>query len=771
MLSPLAPRYRATTLGLALLLASRLALGAAYSLTVPVWEADNEDSHFAYAYYLARYRHLLKSGDPEAEVIFEKFQPPLYYSLIAPFLLAFDLSGIQHRPETNPLFTNGNAGLNYALHPPTLTGFDAEIARAVRTVRLVGVVISTLGVLFMYHLARRIWRNQRGPVWTATILYAFWPQFLFSGSMVTNDLAVTTFCVGVLTLAVKLVADGFQTRRALLLGLSLAGAVLSKINALALLPVAVMAVALSLTPVLHRSRWRSLGPWLVVFVLLAVVAAALAMLTSLPYVTNQVLRLETGELLLRNILTDADARRTLLQAIPYAFRTFLASFGWGNVEIPPWAYNVWTWGFWLGVLGLVVRALRRPAPTAGADARVLLLMALDVGGMLAVTLALVVALNTVHLAPGRYLLPALPAVIGLLVEGWRSLLQALPSPLPARAGQWVWRGVSVGALLLGWMIPLVTILPTYAVPRPLSGSVDVPAQYTFGEAIQLIGHQTPDSVRPGTTADVRVCWQATTPVLANYTVFVEVVGPDGQGYGRLLSYPGGGNFATRFWTPGVPFCDRYRLPIEPAIPAPAQAFVRVALLREPDVFGERLPVTDETGQRVERDFYTVPLRIAAPGRPSVPDHALDYRFEDTLVLRGYSLALEPATRQVRVSLYWEAQRDLDRDYVMFVHLRHQPETAYAQADSQPREGWYPTPLWKQGEVVEDTHLLTLPDGTSPPLELVIGVVDPREENRLVALDRNGERLPDDELVLIKDWVLGDTWQLPATLTPPREAAP
>src|SRR3970040_1265063 len=67
-----------------LTLAVRLAVGLTYALLVPPWEADNEDGHFAYARYLAVHRTLLRPGDPEVELIWEKFQPPLYYALVAP---------------------------------------------------------------------------------------------------------------------------------------------------------------------------------------------------------------------------------------------------------------------------------------------------------------------------------------------------------------------------------------------------------------------------------------------------------------------------------------------------------------------------------------------------------------------------------------------------------------------------------------------------------------------------------------------------------------
>jgi hypothetical protein len=754
---------RATTLGLALLLVTRLALGTVYSFVVPIFEAYDENGHFAYVRYLAKYHQLLDPSDPEARAVYERFQPPLYYLLVAPFLLGFDLGDHQPTIERNPLFVHGTGGLNYALHPPRLSGAEAEIALAVRAARLASVLISTLSVLFVYHMARRVWPGEHGPVWALTLLYAFWPQFLFNGSMITNDLAVTAFAAGVLALAVQLVVEGFRPGRALGLALCLAAAVLSKINALALLPVAVIAVALSLTPVLRQARWRSPGPWLVVGALVAVVAGAFAALNSLDFVTAQVLRLRTVELLLQNLTRDPNAWRVLVTAVLYGFRTFFASFGWGNVETWPWVYTAWAAAFGLGVLGLVVGAGARAARRQpGADGRVLLLMGLQLGGTLAVALALVVALNTKDLAPGRYLLPALPAVLGLLVEGWQALLRRLP----AWVGRFAWRGVSLGVVVLGWAIPLATLVPTYAIPQPLAGPVEVPARYAFGEAIELIGHQTPQAVRPGATAELGVCWQAAAPVPEDYTVFLEAIGPDGQGYGRLVSYPGRGNFATRFWTPGVPFCDRYRLLVEDAMPAPAQAWVRVVLLKTTDVNGERLPVTDEHGQRVALDAYTVPLPISAAEKPPAPDQALDYRFGDALRLRGYSLALEPGSRQVRVRLHWEALRDLDEDYVVFVHLRDEAQSIYAQADSAPRAGWYPTSLWRRGEVVDDTHTLTLPEGAPPTLALYVGVVNPALDARLPAVDGASQPLLNDELRLLSDWALGSAWSLPASLAPP-----
>src|SRR4026209_1034403 len=125
------------TLVLILLLSARLAPGLGYSLVVPVRGAHYADGHFAYARYLAQHRHLLTPGDPEAELVWERFQPLLYYILIAPILAGFDLGDPLKPVPVNPYFVNGDAGVNYALHPARPAPADAEIARSVHTARLV----------------------------------------------------------------------------------------------------------------------------------------------------------------------------------------------------------------------------------------------------------------------------------------------------------------------------------------------------------------------------------------------------------------------------------------------------------------------------------------------------------------------------------------------------------------------------------------------------------------------------------------------------------
>jgi len=66
---------RLALIPLTVLLAARFALDLLYTLGIPIWEVDNEDDHFAYARYLAVHRSLLQPDDPEAQQIWENFQP------------------------------------------------------------------------------------------------------------------------------------------------------------------------------------------------------------------------------------------------------------------------------------------------------------------------------------------------------------------------------------------------------------------------------------------------------------------------------------------------------------------------------------------------------------------------------------------------------------------------------------------------------------------------------------------------------------------------
>jgi len=729
---------------LVVLLAARFALGLVYSFTVPLWESYDEDGHFAYVRYLAKHRTLLQPGDPEAEQVWERFQPPLYYLVVAPSIAWLELGASFPGPERNPYLVNGNAGINYALHPDSRESLSDPIALAVRVARAVGVALSTASVVFVYLGARRLWPRDRATAWAAASLYAFWPLFLFVGSMVTNDVLITALSAAAFYLTIRLAADGFRLRRALALGAVVGAALLTKLNAFALLPVVALALVMSLARAPYRaSPWKARRFGLALAGLGLAVVAAVGLLSSLKFVTSHVFQLNTLTEFLRYAPGLGEASPTgsglVTSALRYAFRTYLASYGWGNLETYRWLYWVWPVGVGLAVLGLIMGIIQRAHGAGGL--RILTLMTLHVIGFVAVSLALVITYQNIYLTPGRFLLPALPAVSCLLVLGWQCLI-------PDRWRQPAWKALGVGVALLGWSAPFMVILPAYARPQPLTANagVDHPLSVFIGGEIELMGYQRPAPVIPGHDFQISLCWRAVASVTKNYSVFLEIVGPDGQGYGRLETYPGKGNYATSLWAVDTPFCDRYTIATSEDLPAPAAARVTVSL--RDGVFGKALPMKNAAGQPLG-DFASVPVKVRGDDRVPQLAHPVEYRFGGGIVLTGYEI--QPSTegqRGVRVSLRWEVREDVNENYVVFVHLRDASQMAYALGDGQPRGGWYPTSLWRAGETIRDDHFLYLPEeAASSPLDLYVGLYTLDTVVRLPAFDAQGNPLLNHEVRL------------------------
>ncbi len=725
---------------LALLLVTRLTLGLAYSLINPPWEAYDEDGHMAYVRYLARYHKLLDPNDPEAQQIWEKFQPPLYYILAATSVAWLDLGPAFLGPERNPYFTTGQAGVNYAIHPEQLAGLAQRTTLALLIVRGLGVVMSTISVLFVYGAARKIWPRARGPVWATTSLYAFWPQFLFIGGMVTNDVLVTALAAGVFYLSIALAVDGFQLKRAVLLGLALGAALLTKLTAVALVGVGVMALGFSLTG--HSLKRPAHQVWLALIGVSLAVVLALQTLGSLAFVTAQVFQTETVRLFIQRA-TEDNALRLILKAVPYGFRTFVASFGWGNVEVYTWVYPLWNISAALGVIGLgvaggqQVRQARRTARTW----RLAILLGLQALTPMLLAATLAVAHADPFLIPGRYLLPALPAVSCALIVGWQALV-------PLR-----WRGLflklaSLGLVGLSWSFLGGVIAPSYAKPPALTSKtqIEVTLSAVFNNELELLGYQRPATIIPGTDFRLTLCWQALAPVMKNYPLALEIIGPDGQGYGRRELYPGNGNYPTSFWTMNRPFCDNYRIAARADLPAPALARLQVSLLDGGVPLLVR--VGNPSGEAAPAQAAVIPVRVQGQPPGAQPAHEVSYRFGNGLLLKGYEV--QGSTAGVVVRLWWEATTDIGEDYTVFVHLRDIPTHAYAQGDNPPRNGWYPTHLWRAGEVVLDEHILILPEGAPPPLDLYVGVVT-AEGLRLPVTDAAGDAVLNNEVILEQGW--------------------
>jgi hypothetical protein len=304
--------------------------------------------------------------------------------------------------------------------------------------------------------------------------------------------------------------------------------------------------------------------------------------------------------------------------------------------------------------------------------------------------------------------------------------------------------------------PFRYILPAYAEPPMLSPTdvqaVQNPLGVNFDNKAELLGYDVGRGrVRVGEAIAVTLYWRCLGRMEQNYTLTVQVLGPDYRAYGGQNLYPGRGNFATSLWQVGDTFSETYWIPIDPDVPAPIMGRIKVALFKD-DLTQEHLPVFDLQGQVADHSAVFGRIKIVPRERPEhVIEHQVYYDLDGKVALIGYEL-LSPVDREdgLDLRLYWQALSKTNEDYIVFVHWLDEEGQILTQQDNQPRNGTYPTGLWDEGEIVEDLYHLTVPAefpaGRAPVL-LAVGMYRLETLERLAVFDENGQLLADDRVIL------------------------
>ncbi len=133
-----------------------------------------------------------------------------------------------------------------------------------------------------------------------------------------------------------------------------------------------------------------------------------------------------------------------------------------------------------------------------------------------------------------------------------------------------------------------------------------------------------------------------------------------------------------------------------------------------------------------------------------PEHRLDVRLDETILLTGYTLSADElvAGETLTVTLFWMADGPVTNDYTAFLHLKGQGDTLVAQHDGPPLMGAYPTSRWIEGILLPDRHVLTIaPEAAPGTYDLLAGMYGRPSLERLPAYDGRGQRWPDDVVTL------------------------
>ncbi|HEY65357.1 MAG TPA: glycosyltransferase family 39 protein [Caldilineae bacterium] len=761
--------WRSRTVFLAIAL-GYLLLAIGYSVIIPLWEADNEWAHYRYARYIVTHRAL---PDPttrqptERPPIFARrkwparewhqfSQPPLYYLLAAAVIWPVDISD-NPWPVPNPYVhsSTGAGGVNFAIHGPEEAFPYRGTALAVHLIRWLSAALGLLALAGVYRLARTIAPGCPEISLGATALTAFSPQFLFAASTVNNDILVTATGAWTLVYGLRVMRSPTRLRYWALMALWLSLALLSKYNALVLVPFVLLSFLVGLTRLIRRRETSTaIRALLGSTSLLLIIAGGWLIHNRIRYgrfitrYPNIVDRLVDDVLGFRWMEFDWLTWERLRRAMVYSFETYWASFGWGNLGLPRIAYQLLAVFCALAVAGAILR-LARIALGHREDRtwRISLLFAGII--LLAWIGGAYKALRTgegyLH---GRYLLPVLSAISFLLVWGVSAWF---PVSL-RRLGI-----IGLGGIFLafaGWTV-IGPIRTAYAPPTFLT-EVTLPPEAQllnarFGENAELVAYEIwPETIRPGEALGVRLLWRVLKPLDRNYTVGVHLLGEGQVKVGETNIYPGRGNYATTLWQSGRLFWETYWVTVEEPIARPIMGRVKVALFIDDDTQAH-LPVTDAQGNPLGNAVIFGRFKLAPAEPPTQPIP------RSGLARLGDIAQLTDATLQTRitplgagdtftVTLTWHALARPQRDYIVFLHVAGEGGPL-AFGDGPPVRGEYPTSLWERGERIEDVHTIRLPaDLPAGEYKLFAGLYDP-EGQRLAAYTMEGERLPADQVPL------------------------
>ncbi len=749
---------------LVLILAIYLAGGVLHATNAPLLDVSDEPRHYAYIEHLANGGALpvqrLDQTEAQAPWHQEGSQPPLYYVLMAVIAQPFDRSDYAAVWRFNPHARLGLADTthnwNQMLHG------DAErfpwrgTMLAMMAMRLISMLFGAVAVACAYAIARTVRPDSAAVPAFAAALTAFNPMFLHIMASVNNDTLATAMSSLSLLLGARLIR-GAAPRTALLLGITLGCAALSKASGLALaasVPLAVLAA--------DWLRQRAPASAARLALSMAIPASAIA---GWFYIRNAVLYGEiTGTQMMAAIAgprVSSPSLATLASEWLSFLSAYIGMFGAVNIPMSWWMYYAYGALCVLGCGGLLLAAARaRQAYCKDPHGMIILCMCAAAAAVAGIALLRWTSMTLA--SQGRLLFPIVAALSLLLALGLRQLGGTVPLLRNADALT-LKRGLAgglCGALaVLTLAAPFAYIRPAYNEPLRLSSEVDLPpdlarTEVFFEDKMRWIGYRVQaqgQRVRPGDVIDITLYFQGLRTLDVDYSLFVKLFARDVELIG-IDTYPGGGMYQATRWKPGEIVVDHYRLRIPDTLTN--TALMPAALILDVGVYdlakGTRegqLRVLNGDGALVSRPQYeAASLNIAQPARTQPALYVLD----QARVLSARPLPGAPDAITLPFEIVWQATADFSADYTVFLQVFDAAGQPVGQGDSRAMRGEFSTQWWRAGDVITDSHLIVLTAPLAPgDYAIKYGLYrNTGTQERMAVKDASGQPVPDAAMTFV-----------------------
>lgn len=228
--------------------------------------------------------------------------------------------------------------------------------------------------------------------------------------------------------------------------------------------------------------------------------------------------------------------------------------------------------------------------------------------------------------------------------------------------------------------------------------------------IRLLGDDgLPNTARPGDVLPLTLYWykEKTAESIPSFTMRA-LLRSGGTEVELWQGQPVDDRYPSAEWLPGEILADRVRWRV--SVDTPPGDYTLILVTGQQEVSLGSVTVADTP-------------RLLDPPLVAVPT---DANFGGELALYGYTLS--QIDGEYVLELVWRAEREMEKNYKVFVHLVDQSGTILAQRDLMPLNDTYPTTLWLSGEYVIDTYRLPILPGSAA---LRIGLYDPVTAERLI----------------------------------------
>jgi hypothetical protein len=306
--------------------------------------------------------------------------------------------------------------------------------------------------------------------------------------------------------------------------------------------------------------------------------------------------------------------------------------------------------------------------------------------------------------------------------------------------------------------PLIKVLPAPLAQPP---AIRFPRLVDFGGQASLLGYalneapgafptafqrtgssrqwqepQRPaNGVEAGKRLGVTLYWQATKKMDENAKISLRLMDASGRQVTQQDGMPIFDAYPTSAWRPGEVIVDTHYLPV-PLGTVPGEYRITLSL------YSPSMPdgIKAFDGSILDNHVDLGPVSVARPVNPSSLDglpkkpaqksgspglpgwteveslaslgvyYVVRGNFDNQITLYGFGLSRDPLKpgEGVDVTLLWQAEREMDASYVVFLQLVDKDGKIWTSRDSPPLSGQYPTSRWIRGEIVRDTHTLVLP---------------------------------------------------------------